>query len=341
MNRCSMCDRQRGAVLLVVLSLVAIASVIAMAAVQSSVVDERLAGNMRAMAQAQMAADWGAAEVMQDLDMTLSATEETCQVLEQQVMAGGWGPSWREAGALPNQPGVGYRWSPCDHEGSAARLVVGYVEDGSHHLALHGVIIAASKGDGGASPVPALPDGCDTVSAGPFVNYGPNDVQMCWNTAPSPGQPAPSLDPRPYMDEVFAAFEGVPFDASGCAYQNHTVLCDSDRGFDGTMDLSAHADLDTVIVDGAVTMTLPSGSYGCDVVATGQVTLNGQGGVILDGSVWANGISIHGDVDNATFEVQGALVSAGTVIVDHNVRVEPELGGGESADGTLWLNRSA
>ena len=132
--------RQRGAALLVVLSLVAIASVVAMAGVKSALVDERLAGNMRAMAQAQMAADWGATELLMAPDQVASGEREACETLEQKVVEGSWSGDWRQGGVIPDQPNIGYRWVPCSYASVPARLVVGFVDGGQHNLALHSII---------------------------------------------------------------------------------------------------------------------------------------------------------------------------------------------------------
>ncbi|MBY6112383.1 hypothetical protein KUV74_18455 [Halomonas sp. DP1Y21-3] len=335
--------RQRGAALLVVLSLVAIASVVAMAGVKSALVDERLAGNMRAMAQAQMAADWGAAELLMAPDQVASGEREACETLEQKVVEGSWSGDWRQGGVIPDQPNIGYRWVPCSYASVPARLVVGFVDGGQHNLALHGVIVAAADDQGaGIGGLPALPEGCDTVSAGSFVNYGPNPVEMCWNSAPAPGQPAPSLDPQDKVTEVAAEFEQDEFDETGCAQHGTILFCDQSYGFSGQLELADVPEAELIVVDGAANILVSEGEYECNLVASGQIVLNASSEVALAGDIWAGGIVINGDNESSPFIVDGALVSSGTIGLNYNVMVNGTDDPSDNEhDSILWLDRSA
>lgn len=341
--------RQQGAALLVVLSLVAIASVVAMAGVKSALVDERLAGNMRAMAQAQMAADWGAAELLRGADQADSVERAACELLEKKVLAGNWDGDWRNGGTIPGQPHIGYRWAPCDYTSNAAMLVVGVVDGGEHNLAMHGVIVAAVGDDGGIDGLPVLPDDCDTVSSAlPTSNENTytEDINMCFE---EPGAPYVPGNPGPKVDEIEEEVlsDGATLDASGCLEQGGTLFCDGDQGFSQHLDLSQYPDVDLVVVDGPLTLNAPEGDYKCDILASGQIAIVAGGQVTLTGDMWGAGITVTGDqqmtVDGLvrpTVLVQGALVSHGSIVLNFNVMVEPK-DGSTNDDAILWLDRSA
>src|SRR5690554_6886930 len=60
---------QRGAALVVVLSLLTVSLMVGLSSMQSSQIDERLAGNHKAQAEAQMAAEVGAAKSVDELNL--------------------------------------------------------------------------------------------------------------------------------------------------------------------------------------------------------------------------------------------------------------------------------
>lgn len=87
-------QRQRGAALIVVLALLAGALIVGVSGLQSSLIDERLAGNYRASAQAQMNAEEAVAEAL--AEGVFASTNWTDLSLPEWFKKDSWGDGWRE-----------------------------------------------------------------------------------------------------------------------------------------------------------------------------------------------------------------------------------------------------
>lgn len=152
--------RQSGATLLVVLSLLAITSVMALGALQSALVDERLAGNLVAMSRAQLAAEWG---VAQQLGRTTShdstshgaADSLTCRDIRIEELDEPDSGLQAENVRLSAEPRVGYLQGSCDSHGEAGYWVMGWVRNGESVVARHLVLLV---------PEPALDSTPDSAS---------------------------------------------------------------------------------------------------------------------------------------------------------------------------------
>ncbi|AMC99279.1 pilus assembly PilX family protein [Halomonas chromatireducens] len=97
--------KQRGAALIVVLSLLTMSLMLGLSGMQSSQIDERLAGNYRSSALAMMAAEFGASEAWAgtlavEVDKTSDSTFESA--LDSEVSLGDHRPVAGSEGAHPN-----------------------------------------------------------------------------------------------------------------------------------------------------------------------------------------------------------------------------------------------
>lgn len=157
--------QQSGATLLVVLSLLAIASVMALGALQSALVDERLAGNLVAMSRAQLAAEWGAgqwldtgrnAAVKQDFDgLNVKRHDATRGPACDQVSVERWDDSddglQSHRVQLSSRPRVGYFHGNCQLDGQPGHWVIGWVSNGEFLIARHLILLAPKPRPDGAT----------------------------------------------------------------------------------------------------------------------------------------------------------------------------------------------
>ncbi|WP_417330133.1 pilus assembly PilX family protein [Halomonas cupida] len=138
--------RQTGATLLVVLSLLAITSVMALGALQSALVDERLAGNLVAMSRAQLAAEWGAAQQLgrmtrHDSTSHGAADSLTCRDIRIKELDESDSGLQAENVRLSSEPRVGYLHGGCDSHGEVGYWVMGWVSNGEAVVARHLVLL--------------------------------------------------------------------------------------------------------------------------------------------------------------------------------------------------------
>ena len=330
--------RQRGAALLVVLSLVAIASVVAMAGVKSALVDERLAGNMRAMAQAQMAADWGGAERLSETPESSGLLE--CAEIQDRAEQGGVSADWSDVHTLTNSDTVGYRHIDCIEQDVVVQLIMGQVSDGEQVLARHFLMVGREEESSGLELPDLIPDDCMVYAGGAIVaNPGLDQPEEC-NVAHIPHE---DLSPTDHIHDVADSFEGEDFGPDGCANQGGVVYCDYEHGFDNSLDLADYPEADEIVIVadsgadyGRVTIEAPGGSYDTSVVVSGAPTLAPHGQVELNGDIWSTGsMAISG---GGGLTINGRLVAEGPVTINGKVEISPDEGG-EGDGGVIWIDR--
>lgn len=133
---------QSGATVLVVLSLLAITSVMALGALQSALVDERLAGNLVAMSRAQLAAEWGAVQQLgRDENGHDSTGSLTCRDIRIEELDESDSGLQAENVRLSSELRVGYLQGDCDSHGEAGYWVMGWVSNGESVVARHLVLL--------------------------------------------------------------------------------------------------------------------------------------------------------------------------------------------------------
>lgn len=130
---------QLGVTLPVVLGMLVIASVMALGAMQSARVDERLAGNLVAMGRAQMVAEEGATErlivgpegeAVRDCDVVEQAMEEREIPLAESRKV-----------IIGELPLVGYYSGSCWWQGGLGQWVLGWVGRGDRLVARHLILL--------------------------------------------------------------------------------------------------------------------------------------------------------------------------------------------------------
>ncbi|ALM51272.1 hypothetical protein BJB45_00850 [Halomonas huangheensis] len=133
-----------------------IASVMALSAMQSALVDERLAGNLVAMARAQMAAEEGAAERLVVGPERSDAPD--CEVVEQALEEGD-GPLVESSQVIIGElPLVGYYSGSCWWQGGVGQWVLGWVGNGDRLVARHLILLLPE-------PEPAMASSTTTPSS--------------------------------------------------------------------------------------------------------------------------------------------------------------------------------
>ncbi|MBS8270529.1 hypothetical protein DYI26_17620 [Halomonas litopenaei] len=322
--------RQRGAALLVVLSLVAIASVVAMAGVKSALVDERLAGNMRAMAQAQMAADWGGADRLSETPESSELLE--CVEIQDRAEQGALSADWSDVHTLTNSDTVGYRHIDCIEQDVVVQLIMGQVSDGEQVLARHFLMVGREESGGGAGvELPdVVPEDCKAYGGQVSASPGLDQPEHCENNVPYW-----DLSPSDYVSNVGDSFAEEDFGPDGCASEAGVVFCSPEHGFDGNLDLSDYHDADEVVVDGKLTLDIPKGSYDTSVTASGSLQVNVHGSVELNGDLWAGLMRVDGA---GSLVVNGTLVARGNIDIHGKIEINPDEGG-EDDGGVIWIDR--
>lgn len=121
-------QHQQGAALVIVLALLSGSLMIGVAGMNSALIDERLAGNYRAAALAQMAAEWRASQLdASDIVNSLDSYSMDCESLVIDDSDVDWPPNSLEVG-----DNASARYLPCQNSnGDDALLVQGRVEQAS------------------------------------------------------------------------------------------------------------------------------------------------------------------------------------------------------------------
>ncbi|MEQ5803216.1 pilus assembly PilX N-terminal domain-containing protein [Halomonas sp. H10-9-1] len=168
--------RQKGAALIVVLSLLSISLMVGLSSMQSSQIDERLAGNYKAATEAQMAAEYGAASGVAELEggsNPFGSSGEACDtVADPGITEGdrlGWG--WVDVD-VPDE-GLGYgleaKVVECDDDVRGSLYISwGRVVNSSDILVAERFIIFNSSGGGGSWP-PDLSEFFVDNDGGPII----------------------------------------------------------------------------------------------------------------------------------------------------------------------------
>ncbi|MEQ5820012.1 PilX N-terminal domain-containing pilus assembly protein [Halomonas sp. SCS19] len=343
--------RQRGAALLVVLSLVAIASVVAMAGVKSALVDERLAGNMRAMAQAQMAADWGGAERLSETPE--SSGLSACEVARDKAFDGQLMAGWSDVLPISDSETIGYRYMDCVYQATPVQLIRGQVSDGEQVVAQHFIMIGNKATGDGISSLP-IPEQCQLGSAGAFNIQTPDGVwapvdydctidvdSVCMD------QPVPCdakigslamIDDR--IKELEEQMTDDSFDDLGCARLEETLFCSIDQEFDGELVLSEYAPVETVVVKGSADVILAEGHYESSIVTSEKLSVAMEGDVTLEGNLISGNQLMVGDanLNNGRLLLEGQAIGVGSAVVYMDVQIDPEMAGDDSDGGAIWID---
>lgn len=159
-------SRENGAALIVVLSMLTATLMLGLTSMQSSMVDERLAGNYKAAAQAQMGAEYGASE---EFNGSSDHNEtRSCQEAAEYPNSNIGLQEWSGEKDVDSE-GVFYRSIPCEDDvANKVKLFMGYVKADGVIIAYHFLI---AGDDSGGDISPPFPDGIfdyAILSAGPY-----------------------------------------------------------------------------------------------------------------------------------------------------------------------------
>lgn len=311
--------RQQGAALVVVLSLLTVSLMVGLSSMQSSQIDERLAGNYKAASEAQMAAEYGASKEFEgasDHNETWSC-DEAAKYPDSSVGLEEWS-SEKEV----DSEVVFYRSLPClDDNGSKVKLFMGYVKSGDEVVARR-FLMVGDEASGEFSP--SLPDGLfdyAILSAGPYSMNPASSVSgdaamnVGMHNVPDP-RSEHAADPTRtgYVDKVKekvaerdkSVVESCDSDFSkGAAY---IVFCS------GVFESDVDSRLDGMVVvsDGRIgsgSGINVKGDVKASFISNGEIRFKGFGNNEISGLVWASGsISFAGRSN-----VVGSVVSNGAI----------------------------
>ncbi|XKE47493.1 hypothetical protein LG302_08705 [Halomonas organivorans] len=341
---------QRGAALIVVMTFLAISTLIAVSSMQTSLVNERMAGNYRLTTLAQMAAEMGGSEELaQGIDHDV---DTTCGVLAENARNGGDAVSWEDGADLGDDFPIplGYQKAACQHRDSDALLIMGVanheqpitsnaliivgIEQLEPDLPLsdyRGTVTAA-----GAATIPTLNDGnASYIENGLHANQGMHNV-------PDPRDLAGDASSTGYIADIQRrASDGDPQVHSSCDADT-PLPADTTHVFclgDFTGNITAHLDDVTVVATGSFGYIKHNGKEGflgidsdvtTSLVAGDAIRIKGFGNRTITGFLWSAG-SLH---ISGRSNIVGGVVSNGSVQFDGKTVVTggSQEGRGESAD---------
>ncbi|WP_136248735.1 pilus assembly PilX family protein [Halomonas borealis] len=337
--------RQQGAALVVVLSLLTMSLMLGVTSMQSSMIDERLAGNYRAQSEAQMAAEYGgSAEFPGSASHGKGVScADAAEYPNANVGLEEWGDE-RSAGA----EGVYYRSLTCTNsEGRDVQLFMGYVRPGDVIIAHRFLMVGEGAEDEAGVP---FPDGIfdyAILSGGPYTMNpassvsGESKMNAGTHNVPDPRSRHPADPTRTgFIDEVkakLASGDGAVVESCDSSFSRGAasiVFCDG--VFEG--DVDSRLDGMTVVADGSLggkKGLKVKGDVAASFVSSGEIRFKGFGNKEISGLIWASGsISLSGRSN-----ISGSIVSNGAIAFNGRTEVtggEPDEPGEVESGGMLW-----
>lgn len=309
-------QQQSGAALIVVLGIVAISTMIGLASMQSSQIDEKMAGNYRAAALAQMAAEAEASSRITLLDE--SSSREECrgpmanqdpEELEDPEDSG-----WHLAGCLSEEDKDIHQrayYMACELKGQPGYAIIGEaIGPADGVLARHRIVVAGTGGGGPDFDPPSELSDFSILTGGAMVIYGQDHVdgeKKSNNGLAS--TPVPSTE---YIDAVKSYMGDGANYSLGCATRGSYVFCDSQKGFDGDLTVTdADSEKIFVVDGGATTIKLETKQdIHASFVASGSMVFNGASKTQLTGMIWVGGALMMNGTGN--FVMNGSIVVGGS-----------------------------
>ncbi|CAM3862155.1 PilX N-terminal domain-containing pilus assembly protein [Vreelandella rituensis] len=298
---------QQGAALVIVMVLLTAMLMLGVSMMQSSLIDERLAGNYRAAVQAQMSAESEAAE-----RMFVVADESGLDCQDAMVLDASGREDW-EAGFYHSDTHSGSRYTPCvltDELGSFVFVIEGYVGDSKRPEASHFMLAGSLAGQNtGADP-------SEIQAITEFIDY----IQSLLGS-----------------DDVIASCDAGTIMASGSsiAFCNGDYVGQIDSGMENILLVTTGS-----ITTGVGGQGQPS-TFSTSLVALGDIVVSGMGNDVLEGIVWSGGdITFNGNAN-----VIGEVISiAENITVNGRERLEAgeaiadllEESGLSPADDYIW-----
>ncbi|MGE4534169.1 pilus assembly PilX family protein [Halomonas sp.] len=355
-------NKQKGAALIVVLSLLSISLMVGLSSMQSSQVDERLAGNYRAASESQMLAEESASYLLAH-NVTSASGVGCFDIYESINEHQGIKEDLSDKLGVVS-PYASYYYE-CNHEGQPAFLVEAEVDGAKSYLIFSngsGSNGSGSNGSGGNNPIKGLIDdvyedfdsidlfnyallvgGALSVNGGATID-GAVRVGGPYSGNKNKDEIGSLVDnDNSNIISEFGYGGLVPggdlFDAvidlvGGPAPGD---VCSSNASL-GVMYCSGNVDLDfddiknkSVIVDGSISVKGKSDD-GADVfvVSSGSANFSGMGGNTFSGVVWSGGSLVFNGQGGTQYS--GSFVSAGSSVYNGGINIK-QLSFDEAAPG--------
>ncbi|MGM0985154.1 MAG: pilus assembly PilX family protein [Pseudomonadota bacterium] len=336
-------ETQKGAALIVVLSLLTVSLMVGLSSMQSSQIDERLAGNYRAASEAYMVAEISASELLESGKEPVSGKESCVYVADNFDKYDDEWVSLTEDLSLEDYQRASYR--SCEYAGHGpAFIVMGEAGDAVRFLAFS----PEGEGEGGGNPIKDIiddfiPDGEELfdyallVGGALAINGGADiggSVRVGGAYNKRPNHEVGDLVVNDYVDiisdygpgglrpsqEFFSKVEGLEgYDepVGGCSRNagNSVIYCQGDASLD-----FSEIEGKSVVANGSVSVTGTSEGQNVFVVADGSVDFSGMGGNTFRGVVWSGGSLVFNGQGGTSYE--GSFVSAGSSVFNGGLNIE-------------------
>jgi len=299
--------RQRGAALIVVLILMVMAVMLAVTGLQGGVTNEKLAGNYRAAALAQMVAETVASSRITRLDE--AAGEQACRkIMDNDPRLSAWTPASLPEGDEENHQRAYY--TACTLEGQPGYAITGEAVDAEGGvLARHRVIVAGTGGGGPDFDPPADLSRFSVLTKAERIIDGNGNTNVTGDMEENYGEATPSPVPG-YMKAVRDYMGEVSYGSNGCATRGTFVFCDAEEGFSGTLDIADADSGKTFVIDGETAIKLNTQQdIDATFVSSGNMTFDGASKTQLTGLIWVGGTLVMNGTGN--FSMRGSIVVAG------------------------------
>lgn len=326
--------RQKGAALIVVLSLLSISLMVGLSSMQSSQIDERLAGNYKAAAEAQMAAEYGAASgvaELKDAPDSFNSSGEACDTVAGSGLTEGDRLDWGWVDVDVPDEGLDYdleaRIVGCnDGDDRSSRYISwGRVVNSSGILVAERFLMFSRAGGGSSggppveydgprveSPLICAKDSCgwDESDVGGYFDARPHPVPNDFDCKGDPCRTSPDPDAKEgekfgYEDDDWSEYvESLSFDDSYEGGPGKSVSLDQgERGEWQVIEMYG---------GGSVASSGNTNTHGVILVRSGA-TLLGSGTGHHEGLII---VEEGGSVEfGNNFNVYGAVVALGEVTV--------------------------
>lgn len=331
---------QKGAALVVVLSLLTVSLMVGLSSMQSSQIDERLAGNYKAASEAYMVAEISASELLERGEDPNSGEALCSDVADNPGAYDDWLPLTEDLG-LENNKVSSYR--SCEYAGYGPAFIVrGEAGDAVRFLTF------SPGGGGGSNPIKEIvddfiPDDKElfnyalliggalaingvadidgSVRVGGAYSKRPNhevgDLAVNDNndiiSDYGPGGLRPSQEFFSRIEELGGYDE--PVDGCSRNSDNSVIYCQGSASFDFSEIKGM-----SVVANGGVTVTGTSEGQSVFIVANDSVDFNGMGGNTFRGVVWSGGSLVFNGQGGTSYE--GSFVSGGSSVFNGGLNIE-------------------
>ncbi|MCL7929667.1 pilus assembly PilX N-terminal domain-containing protein [Halomonas llamarensis] len=356
--------KQQGAALVIVLALLAGSLMIGVSGMNSALIDERLAGNYRAAALAQMAAEKGGSDRREADNFNSSEYSDSCLDLVDSYNLDNFEDGDEVNSEIYKNFSVRYDYRGCDYNGNNADFVVGQVRESDGNLVAEYPLVVGQASGGGSSPVyENLPNGLFDYSlligGALAINGGaniPGTVRVGGNYSGNKNQDEigaiikndnndiindygpGGLNPGSGFIEKIRNTLGYEENGSQCLdnVEYNIKYCYGDAILN-LEDIEGKQ----VVVEGEVSINgKTDGEKNTVIISGGNADFGGMGGDRFKGFVWSGGSLVFKGQGGTQYE--GSFISAGSSTFNGGLNLdflpfENEAPGSEDDGGYIWL----